>query len=410
MNRVFGLSIAILFFLIIDYYFYQAVKIGIKSWSNEAQKWVKYIYWSIPVISLGLVVLGFVLFPVYVNVKIRNFIGAVIFVIYISKILGTILLLIGDIVNFFRWAGQKVIQPENTEKLTRSDFLAKAAVAIGTTHLGVLAYGIISGAHDYRIKRVVLKLKNLPKQFEGMTIAQLSDIHSGSFYNKTAVQGGVDMLLKEKPEMVFFTGDLVNNEAKELNEYFDVFKRVKAPLGVFSTLGNHDYGDYIPWSSPKAKEQNLNTLIEGHKLMGWDILMDENRAITLGGETLGIIGIQNWGAGGFVKKGDLNKALIGTEEYSNKLLLSHDPSHWRNQVLEKTDIDAAFAGHTHGMQYGVSIGNFQFSPVQFRYKEWAGLYQENGQQLYVNKGFGFLGYPGRVGMLPEITIFELQRA
>jgi predicted MPP superfamily phosphohydrolase len=218
------------------------------------------------------------------------------------------------------------------------------------------------------------------------------------------------MLLAQKPDMVFFTGDLVNNEAKELNEYFDVFKKVKAPLGVYSTLGNHDYGDYIPWDSEEKKAKNLETLIAGHREMGWDILLDENRSIKLGGEQLGILGIQNWGLGGFKKKGDLKKALVGTEEYSNKLLLSHDPSHWRSQVLDKTDIDASFAGHTHGMQYGIEIGGFQWSPVQFRYKEWAGLYKENEQQIYVNRGFGFLGYPGRVGILPEITIFELKRA
>lgn len=336
---------------------------------------------------------------------------ASVFIIYISKIMGAAFLLIGDIVNMFRNIGQKItgnVEPGNS--ITRGEFLAKGAMAVGGAHLGIMAYGIISGAHDYRVKKVPLYLKNLPKSFEGMTIAQLSDIHSGSFYNKTAVQGGVDMLLAQKPDVVFFTGDLVNNEAKELNDYFDVFKKVKAPLGVYSTLGNHDYGDYIPWDNEEKKAKNLETLIAGHRQMGWDILLDENRSIKLGGEQLGIVGIQNWGMGGFKKKGDLKKALVGTEEYSNKLLLSHDPSHWRSQVLGKTDIDAAFAGHTHGMQYGIEIGGFQWSPVQFRYKEWAGLYKENDQQLYVNRGFGFLGYPGRVGILPEITVFELKRA
>jgi uncharacterized protein len=412
MNRAIGLSIAIVFFFLIDLYFFQAIKIAIRALAPEAQKWIKIFYWAIPVVSLLFTFLVFYVFPGYINPKVRNFIGAAIFMVYISKLLGSVFLLIGDIVNGLRWVFQKIspTAPSNQETITRSDFLAKTAVAIGGTQVGLFAYGIISGAHDYRIRKVPLLLKNLPKQFEGLKIAQLSDIHSGSFYNKTAVAGGVEMLLKEKPDVVFFTGDLVNNEAKELNDYFDIFKKVQAPLGVYSTLGNHDYGDYIPWENEQKKQKNLATLIEGHRLMGWNILLDENRGITLGGETLGILGIQNWGAGGFVKKGDLAKALQNTQHMSHKLLLSHDPSHWRAQVIGHTNIDAAFAGHTHGMQFGVEVGDFKWSPIQFKYQEWAGLYKEKGQQLYVNRGFGFLGYPGRVGILPEITIFELKNA
>jgi len=412
MNRSIGLGITILFFFLIDLYFFQALKGAIRSFSLENQRWIKIIYWVVPVVSIVAVLGTFVFFPGYLSAKSRTFVGTAIFLVYISKVIGSIFLLVGDIVNAIRWAGKKAIDPEGIKNvpITRSDFIAKTALAVGGTQLGLLAYGIISGAYDYRVRKVKLLLKNLPKQFEGMTIAQLSDIHSGSFYNKTAVQGGVDMLLAQKPDVVFFTGDLVNNESKELNDYFDIFKKIKAPLGVYSTLGNHDYGDYIQWDSPDLKQKNLETLIQGHKMMGWNILMNENRSIKLGGEELGIIGIENWGLGGFKKNGDLKKALENTDHFTNKLLLSHDPSHWREQVLGKTNIDAAFAGHTHGMQFGVELGDFKWSPVQYRYKEWAGLYKESEQQLYVNRGFGFLGYPGRVGILPEITIFELQRA
>lgn len=414
MNRVFGLGVAILFFLIIDFYFFQAVKTAVKNLSPDVQKWIKIIYWSIPIISLVSIVALFAVFPGYVNAKVRNLITATFFIIYISKLVGIVFLLIGDIVSFFRWVGSKFTKsPElatEANGITRSEFIAKSAIAVGGAHLGLMAYGIVSGAYDYRVRKTVLYLKDLPKSFEGMKIAQLSDIHSGSFFNKTAVEGGVDMLLAQKPDIVFFTGDLVNNEAKELNDYFNIFKKVQAPLGVYSTLGNHDYGDYKEWGSEQEKRQNLATLIQGHKELGWDILMDENREIKLGGDSLGILGIQNWGLGGFVKKGDLNKALQNTDHFTNKLLLSHDPSHWRAQVLGKTDIDASFSGHTHGFQYGIEIGSFKWSPSQFRYKEWAGLYQEDNQQLYVNRGYGFLGYPGRVGILPEISIFELKRA
>jgi predicted MPP superfamily phosphohydrolase len=281
----------------------------------------------------------------------------------------------------------------------------------GTLPFAAMAYGIISGAHDYRVKRKTVYLPNLPKAFDGMRIGQLSDIHSGSFYNKTAVQGGVDMLLAEKPDVIFFTGDLVNNESAEVKEYIDVFGKLKAPLGVYSITGNHDYGDYKTWASAEEKRRNFQGLIEAHRLLGFDLLMNEHRFIELGGDRLAVLGIENWGAGRFARYGKLDLAYAGTEEAPVKLLLSHDPSHWDAQVRPLyPDIDIAFAGHTHGFQFGVEIGKIHWSPSQYVYKQWGGLYQEGSQYLYVNRGFGFLGYPGRVGMPPELTIIELKRA
>ncbi|MGL4631770.1 MAG: metallophosphoesterase [Leadbetterella sp.] len=407
-SRIVFMGIMIAIFLLVDFYIFQAVKVSIRGYEASTQKIIKTIYWLIPIISLASILLLFFVFPESVSPTFRTLLMSSIFVIYVSKLLAAVFLLITDIVNLIRHLTQKVVTPEKADaNLTRSEFFAKSTLAVAGTHMGLMAYGILSGAHDYKIHKVKLVIKNLPKAFHGLKLAQLSDIHSGSFFNKTAVSGGVDMVLAQKPDMVFFTGDLVNNEAKEFNDYFNVFKRIKAPMGVYSTLGNHDYGDYVQWESAEKKQKNLDTLIQAHKDMGWDILMDENRSIRLGNDILGIIGIQNWGQG-FVQKGDLKKALNNTQEMSTKLLLSHDPTHWRAQVLDKTDIDVAFAGHTHGMQYGVEIGGFKWSPVQYRYKEWAGLYQENDQQLYVNRGFGYIGFPGRVGILPEITIFELQ--
>jgi uncharacterized protein len=224
------------------------------------------------------------------------------------------------------------------------------------------------------------------------------------------VKGGVDMLMKEKPDLVFFTGDLVNDRAVEVKDYINIFDKVKAPLGVHSVLGNHDYGDYYHWQSPQEKNQNLADLKKAHQLLGWNLMLDESRAIRVDGEEIGLLGIQNWGAGNFAKYGHLEKAHDQTGEFPVKILLSHDPSHWRAQVLNHyDDIDLALAGHTHGMQFGVEIGKIRWSPVQYRYKEWAGLYKEGHQHLYVNRGFGYLGYPGRVGILPEITILELTR-
>jgi uncharacterized protein len=409
MNRIIGMGIFIMIFLLVDFYLFQAVKGSIKGFSLQTQRIIKIVYWSIPIISVLLTLATFVLYPAYLSGKARNLIIASIFVVNISKLLAAVFLLLADFVNLIRHYTHKVVSPETADtKLTRSEFIAKTALAVGGAHVGLMAYGIISGAHDYRVRKVELPIKGLPKSFDGMRLAQISDVHSGSFFNKTAVQGGVEMLMAQKPDMAFFTGDLVNNEAKEFNEYFDIFKKIQAPLGVYSTLGNHDYGDYVPWDTPELKAKNLQTLITAHKMMGWNIMMDESKAIKMGGDTLGVLGIQNWGSGGFVKKGDLKKALQNTDQMATKLLLSHDPSHWRAQVVGKTDIDVAFAGHTHGMQYGVEIGDFKWSPIQYKYKEWAGLYAEGDQKIYVNRGFGYLGFPGRIGILPEISIFTLK--
>ena len=297
--------------------------------------------------------------------------------------------------------------------IPRSEFLMKAGLITGVVPLAGIGVGIVSGAYDYRVRRQVLYLPNLPKAFDGMNIGQISDVHSGSFYNKKAVERGVELLLQQKPEVIFFTGDLVNKRSDEMQGYQDIFSKVKAPLGVFSTLGNHDYGDYFnDWPSEAAKRKNLDDLKTTHKNMGWDLLLNENRRLKIDGEEIGILGCENWGElTRFPKYGKMEPTIKGTEELPVKLLLSHDPSHWRAQILDKyPQIDVMFSGHTHGMQFGVRTEHFQWSPVKYVYKEWAGLYREGQQQLYVNVGYGFLGFPGRVGILPEITIFELRAA
>jgi len=276
-----------------------------------------------------------------------------------------------------------------------------------------LSWGIISGAHDYQVRRRKIYLPHLPKSFEGFTIAQISDIHSGSFYNKTAVKGGVEMLLAEKPNLILFTGDLVNNHPDEMKEYVSVFDKFKADFGVFSVMGNHDYSDYIFGISLAERHLLRKKLHQVHKAMNWRLLLDENIFVEQNGEKLAIIGVQNWGTGNFPKYGNLAKAYQGAEEAAVKILLSHDPSHWDAQIRpEFSDIDLTLSGHTHGMQLGIEYGDFRWSPVQYRYKQWADLYQEKSnlgkmQYLYVNRGFGYIGYLGRVGILPEITILTL---
>jgi len=402
------------FFILVDLYIYQAIRTTFGGLSIGWRRFFYIGFWSLTALSiLGLIYIN--AFSV-VSSDLKRIILVSVTILYFSKIFGVLTLLIEDIFRAGLWVFYKLfphLQPvaKSTGGITRSEFMSKASLIAVTAPLATFSFGIVSGAHNYRLRKRSIYLPNLPRQFDGITIGQLSDIHSGSFFSRSGVKKGIDLLLSEKPEMVFFTGDLVNDMASEVSEYKDLFAKVKAPLGVFSTLGNHDYGDYQTWSSIEKKRQNLADLIRVHKEMGWDILMNENRTIAVDGEELGIIGIENWGAGRFSKYGDLEKAYPGMEDKPVKLLLSHDPSHWDAQVRPKFgDIDVMFAGHTHGFQFGVEIGDFRWSPSKYIYKQWADLYQEDNQYLYVNRGFGFLGYPGRIGILPEVTIIELKKA
>ncbi len=420
MNKLIVIPIVTAILLLIDWYVWQAIKVAINGTAATTQLYVKYFFWGLTAFTL----LGMWLYnftnPDFLGKNMRTIIMVGVFMSYFSKIFAIIFLLIDDIGRLFRLIYSKfssqstaidgVSNSANT--ISRSDFLMKTAVIAGAIPAVAMTWGIISGAHDYRVRRIKLAIKNLPKAFEGLTIGQISDIHSGSFFNKTAVKGGIEMLMKEKPDLAFFTGDLVNSRAEEVKDYIDIFNKVKAPLGVFSTFGNHDYGDYVQWNTDAAKRQNLKDLALSHKVMGYDLLMDENRTIELGGEKLSIIGVQNIsGQDRFRTYGNLQKAVKGTEESAVKLLLSHDPTHWDKEVNTKfKDIDVMFSGHTHGTQFGITIAGKTYSPAQWAYKQWAGLYEKGDQKLYINRGYGYIGYPGRIGMPPEISIFELVRA
>ena len=281
-------------------------------------------------------------------------------------------------------------------------------MAAGGGLFGSLLYGF-SNKYNYNLKKLSVNFTNLPQAFRGMKIVQISDIHSGSFSNKDAVKRGVEKIMQLQPDIILFTGDLVNNKADEMHDYIDVFNQLKAPHGVYSVLGNHDYGDYVQWESKQHKEDNLKALIETHGTLGWKILMNENVHIERDGDKIAILGVENWSAkSNFPKYGNLARAYSGSEQVPFKILLSHDPSHWEAEVLSQyKDIDFVLSGHTHGMQFGVEIPGLKWSPVQYVYKHWAGLYESGNQRLYVNRGFGFIGYPGRVGILPEITLIEL---
>ena len=410
-NRIFVLLGLVLVVFALDFYIYKAILDARTNWSDAKRKRFSISWWTINILFF----IGIFL-SIYFNIRltIRAIILVAFFLSFIGKVFFALFLLVDDVRRMAIWATRKVIKTKSNtiagEPIKRSDFLLKAGTIAAALPISSLSFGIISGAYDYKIVRQKLYLANLPKAFDGLSLAQISDIHSGSFYDRKAVLGGVEMLMKEKPDLVFFTGDMVNNIASEMREYQDIFSKLKAPLGVYSVLGNHDYGDYFFGRGPStAKSKNLADVIQTHKNMGWNLLLNEHRSIKIGGEEIGILGIENWGAGRFAKYGRMDLAVQNTDHFPVKLLLSHDPSHWRAQVLENyPQIDAMFSGHTHGMQFGVRTKEFQWSPIEYIYKEWAGLYQAKNQQLYVNVGYGFLGYPGRVGILPEITIFELK--
>jgi predicted MPP superfamily phosphohydrolase len=405
----FSFFIIVSLLLWIEFYAYQATKTLLKNINANKATWIKRIY-----LFQALTIISLVVYARFIQTGTVafSFLLTVIFMSYTAKLIGVVFVFIDDIrrVLTLFFEGRKKRQARREaqgKKISRSEFLARAAVVTATLPIVTMSFGIVSGAYDYRVRRRKLYLPNLPSGFNGIKIAQLSDIHSGSFFDKKAVNGGIDLLLNEKPDVIFFTGDLVNNQTKEVNEYFDIFSRIKADMGVYSTLGNHDYGDYMQWSSPQAKQQNLQDMMEVHKRLGWNLMMNENINLKVGSDQISLIGVENWGAGRFAKYGDLEKAHLNSEG-DVKILLSHDPSHWDKQVRpDFKDIDLMFAGHTHGMQLGIEIGDFRWSPSKWIYPQWADLYTEGNHHLYVNRGFGFLGFPGRIGILPEITIFEL---
>jgi len=408
MNKLIVIPLFAVILLSIDLYAYQAFRIAFIN-SGEST-----------LILAGYFSYHF-LNPDFIPRIYRLFMLVGVFMFYFAKLFIIVFLVADDVIRLGRWAYEGVVSlfrhPAGnpsavvTQTISRSEFLAKSALIAGALPVISMSYGILSGAHDYRVRKKIIPLSNLPKSFDGIKIGQISDIHSGSLFNKTAVMGGVELLMKEKPDIILFTGDLVNNVSSEMKDWMGIFDKLKAPLGVFSTLGNHDYGDYTYWPTREAKINNLKQLMAIHEQLGYDLLMNENRKIRVDGEEIALIGIENWGKGRFSKYGRLDEAYRGTEELPVKLLLSHDPSHWDAQVRpDYPDIDITFAGHTHGFQFGVEVGNLKWSPSQYFYKQWAGLYREGNQYLYVNRGFGCLAYPGRIGIPPELTIITLKAA
>ena len=400
--------ITLLLLVFFQWYSYQALKTAISN------RWILYGY-----VFFTLIIVGNLLF--YTLILERNttneprlmyaigfFLSLLVFQLLVS-----VILLAEDVFRIPQalYSFLKRV-PEQTQFIpSRRKIISQIALGLASIPFASLLYGMYRGKYNYKVLSYNLEFEDLPDAFDGFKITQISDIHSGSFDNQTKVQYGVDLVNQQKSDLVLFTGDLVNNRADEIKPWIKIFNKIKAEFGVFSILGNHDYGDYMRWESPAAKRKNMEDLYDAHNEMGWDLLLNESRFIEKDGERLAIIGVENWGSG-FKKAGDLNKALNKVSEKDFKILLTHDPSHWEAQVIPHPfKIHLTLSGHTHGMQFGIEIpGIIKWSPAKWRYKQWAGVYGENKQYLNVNRGFGYLAYPGRVGMWPEVSVITLSKS
>lgn len=309
-----------------------------------------------------------------------------------------------SLLHFFT-SDQKIHFPQ------RRKFVSQMAIALGAIPFSSLLYGMYKGRYNYRVLNYTLEYENLPDGFDGFQITQISDLHCGSFDNTKKVAYGLDLIDKQKSDLVLFTGDMVNNKANEARPWVEFIAKIKAPYGKFSVLGNHDYGDYSDWENEAHKKQNMEEMYQIHQDMGFDLLLNESRYIEKNGDRIALVGVENWGAGRFKKAGDLEKSISKIEPNDFKILLSHDPSHWEAEVIPHAyPFHLTLSGHTHGFQFGIEIpGWIKWSPIQWRYKQWAGIYENKEQKLNVNRGFGYLAYPGRVGIWPEITVITLKK-
>lgn len=411
-----------LFFVLIvlvELYFLQALKTISVDYSPQKRKILLWFAYSLAGINILISSVAMFYPPPEWNYVLR-FISSVALILFVCKLIGSSFLLIDDLIRLFRWVAtlfQKAPThtiEEGAKQISRIKFLSYLAVTFTVIPAFSFLYGMVRGAYKFRVHKVKVSSPNLPEAFEGFKIVQLSDIHCGSFMSPEPLIKAFNIALQQKPDAIFFTGDLVNNEATETEPHLEAYKMLKAPYGVYSILGNHDYGDYKMWQTPEDKIANLEALKDIQKQSGWNLLMNEHVAIEKDGQKIALLGIENWGGNlNFPRYGKLDNAHAGTEEYPFKILLSHDPSHWDMQVSQEkkyNDIDLTLSGHTHGMQFGIEIPGFKWSPAKYIYKHWAGLYKQDNQFLYVNRGLGFLGYPGRLGIWPEITVIELSKA
>lgn len=405
--------IVLLLLVLIDWYAWRGIHTAMILRTPTFQRTVKWAYWGVSIAMLAVIVFS--------AMRLEKLNGPGNFA-YLYTVIGVLLLLLlpklvivlfhglEDLLQLVRWAWGR-LAPGATIPADhgRMRFLSQLGLILAAIPFSSVLYGLTRGWRHFNVQRIPVRSAKLPHAFNGLRIVQISDMHLGSFPSHTnVVQHGVDLINAEEPDLVLFTGDLVNNYAEEAEPWLEQLRAMKAKLGKYAILGNHDYGDYSTWSSQAAKQANVDQLVQHLESAGFRVLMDEHVPIERDGERLSLIGVQNWGTR-FQKYGDLAKAVAGTSRDAFRLLMSHDPTHWDAQVRE-AGIDLMLSGHTHGAQFGLTVNGHTYSPAQWIYEEWAGLYEKDGLQLYVNRGFGFIGFPGRVGMPPEITVLTLHTA
>ncbi len=380
-------------FFISDIYFFQAVS------TVTSNPLVHTGYWLIDILLISGMLL--VALTPRKGSKVQRLMGILMgamVLVFAPKLLSVPVLLAEDLFRLFRG-----FPPRNI-------YISEVALGLSALFWLVILFGLTRGRHFYRVRKETIYFPDLPEAFDGFTITQLSDIHSGSFSEPGGVQKGIDLVNAQNSDVILFTGDLVNNEASEMERWIPAFARLKAPLGKYSVLGNHDYGDYIRWESAEAKRANLDRLKRVHEEIGFRLMLNEAITLQKDGQRITLLGVENWGKGGFHRYGDLQKAVEGVPENAFKILMSHDPSHWEGVVLDhRHHVHLTLSGHTHGMQFGIELFGFKWSPIQYVYRQWAGLYNRDGKYLYVNRGFGFLGLKGRIGIWPEIAVITLKR-
>ena len=417
---VFLLIPLFLFMLVVDLYTYRGIKLLIARISHiTARRSLRMLYWGISILIFS----AFILFMVGIkHVKqseayiFAGWLVAGFALFYFPKFVFILFVLVKDIqtlitkaVRWIRGRRKEREQQFNAKrKMDRSEFLYQMGLVLAAIPFASILYGVTKGKFNYRVMRETLRFEKLPASFKGLKILHISDMHLGSFNRKfEPIEKAVELINDQEPDLILFTGDLVNNFAEETEGWAPVLSKMKAKFGKYSILGNHDYGDYSEWKSPVEKEKNLDAIKRFHKKMGFRLMLNESETIGINGDEISLIGVENWGKPPFPQHGNLKKAIENVRPDHFKLLMSHDPSHWDAEVLDKTDIDLTFSGHTHGMQFGIERAGIKWSPVQYKYPRWGGLYKEQKQFLYVNRGFGYIGFPGRIGMPPEITVIEL---
>jgi predicted MPP superfamily phosphohydrolase len=412
-----GILVIVLLLFFIDLYTFKGLKLLLSSQSVSLKGIIYGVFWVTSIAMLSAIFIGYFFRGTTRNVNIVHlyyYLFGVFLVLYVPKIIFITFHFTEDMVFAARWMINKsqvsqAVHPENIALITRSKFLSQIGIIIASLPFLSFIWGMVKGRFNFKVGQSEIRFEHLPKSFDGMTILHISDLHIGSFKGfERQIEEAVDLINAQQPDLIFFTGDLVNNFHDELNGWVPILKKLKARYGKYSVLGNHDYGTYFHWNTEAEKQDNFRRIVESHGQIGFRLLNNSSDILELNGEQIAIIGVENWGLPPFPQKGDYKAAAANVKDIPFKILLSHDPNHWDAKIVGKTDVALTLSGHTHGMQFGIQIAGYKWSPSKYKYKRWSGLYQEGEQYLYVNTGLGNIGYPGRIGMPPEITVLELK--